>query len=133
MTVRFNITILVTGGRNFGVGNTREVEALWEVLDRLQREGNIVVVRHGGCSGADSVADAWAKAHDVPVDVMPADWAKFGRAAGPMRNSDMVSKTVVTDGRRVCVVAYPGGRGTEDCRAKATSGGLEIVKVRVEQ
>lgn len=43
----------------------------------------------GKAPGIDTVGETWAKAHKIPVKDFPADWNRFGRAAGPKRNAQM--------------------------------------------
>ncbi len=52
----------------------------------------ITVILHGGCRGIDSAAGWLAEKSGVPVEVYPADWSKYGRAAGPIRNRLMASE-----------------------------------------
>lgn len=60
-------------------------------LDGLIRERGLVVteVVSGTCRGGDRVGEAWAEANSVSVSRFPAEWEKFGRAAGPVRNARM--------------------------------------------
>ena len=44
----------------------------------------------GGAKGADSFGEEYAAAHDVKVTVFKPDWKKYGKAAGPIRNKDML-------------------------------------------
>lgn len=71
--------------------------------------------------GADWQADRWAAATCLPTDPRPANWAQYGRAAGPIRNQGMVDLLATV--RRKFVAAFPLGKsvGTMDCvrRAKA--------------
>lgn len=49
----------------------------------------ITHVLSGGARGVDAAGEAWAKLHDVPLTLFPADWATHGKAAGPLRNRTM--------------------------------------------
>jgi hypothetical protein len=68
--------------------------------------------------GADTLAGEWAKARGITVLACPADWKKWGKMAGPIRNKEMLTYT--PDG----VVALPGGKGTEDMVMQAVAAGL---------
>lgn len=102
--------VLVTGGRNYADANrvTRE-------LDLLHNHFGIAVVIHGAALGADRLAARWANLRDVPEIACPADWPKHGRAAGPIRNAAML--------------AFPGGRGTEDMCRRALAAGITLIQV----
>src|SRR5262245_59385557 len=95
--------VLVTGGRSFS-----DQELLVAVLDRLDAARGFTVLIHGDASGADHLAGEWAKSRSIEVLARPADWKKYGRAAGPIRNSQML------DEKPDLVVAFPGGKGTAD-------------------
>ena len=104
--------VLVCGGRKF-----RDKALMWETLDNLE---GITRIIHGGSTGADAGADMWAKERGIPVSVYPALWNKHGFAAGPIRNGVMLK-----DAKPDLVVAFPGGRGTDNmvkqaCKAKVT-------------
>jgi len=43
----------------------------------------------GMARGADMMGGKWAYENSIPVKKFPADWDTHGRAAGPIRNSEM--------------------------------------------
>lgn len=75
--------ILVTGDREWD-DIPRVVEAL-----QVYPPGTILV--HGDCRGADIICAAVAESLGFVVRPYPADWAKYKRAAGPVRNQQMLS------------------------------------------
>ena len=54
------------------------------------------------------------------IELFPADWKVRGRAAGHIRNQQMLD-----EGRPHLVVAFPGGRGTADMVRRARAAGIE--------
>lgn len=48
------------------------------------------VVIEGEAQGADSMARDAAEYFGIPVLQFPANWVKYGRAAGPIRNTQML-------------------------------------------
>jgi hypothetical protein len=52
------------------------------------------VIVHGACRGADMIADTVAKALGLETEPHPADWERYGRAAGPIRNDRMLGTGV---------------------------------------
>ena len=82
--------------------------------DRVCVETPVTELISGGAVGADRLGEAWARAHDIPVRKLLPDWDKHGRAAGVIRNSDIVKEA---DG----VIAFWDGasRGTLDTITKA--------------
>lgn len=81
MTFRF----IVTGSRDW-----EDKDLIWRVLSTLVPPYSTLI--HGDCpTGADSMADEWAQCQpDITVERHPAEWQKFGRKAGPLRNKEMI-------------------------------------------
>ena len=46
----------------------------------------------GGARGVDTLAIRWAKENKIPYKVFPADWEKYGRSAGAIRNRQMAKR-----------------------------------------
>ena len=62
-----------------------------EVLIASISEANIHIteVVCGEASGADKLGKEWAEKNNITVTSFPADWGKYGKAAGPIRNKEM--------------------------------------------
>ena len=108
-------SIIVCGGRDY-----HDMRAIYAALDRMSAKGGIGMIIHGGAGGADTLAGAWAFQRCVPCLSVPADWGKHGKAAGPIRNRQMLERVV--DG----VVAFPGGDGTADMCRQAREAGVPV-------
>jgi len=113
--------VLVTGGRDFD-----DRALLTDALDRLHAQHGFTVLIHGDASGADRLSGEWAASKGIQVEARPADWKKHGRAAGPIRNSQML------DEQPELVIAFPGGKGTADMVRKAKQAGLKVMMVSKE-
>lgn len=76
--------ILVTGDRNW--------DDIPRVVEELKgyRPGTILI--HGACRGADIACATVAETLGFVVRGYPADWKKHGKAAGPIRNRQMVKE-----------------------------------------
>lgn len=109
--------VLVCGGRNYNdLGN------VWSQLDVIHSlEGPIEVVIHGGASGADMLGKKWAVANNVRHTAFKPDWNAYGPAAGPIRN-----KRMLDEGKPDLVLAFPGGRGTDDMVRQAREAGVRV-------
>lgn len=112
--------VLVTGGRDF-----KDSPTVFAALDAIHARTPVRVVIHGGAAGADASAQAWAEDLGIAVYALPADWARFGRSAGPIRNGKLL------DLRPSLVVAFPGGRGTADCVRQARARKIPVHEVSV--
>ena len=106
---------LVCGGRDY-----RDYRRIFEVLSSLEPS----MVIHGDARGADTGADIWAVVHGVPFQRCPADWARGGHAAGPVRNAEMLR-----DHKPELVVAFPGGYGTANMVLQAEDAGVEVLRI----
>ena len=51
---------------------------------------NVTLVVSGGARGADKMGEDWAKEHGIDTLIFPADWDKHGKAAGYIRNEDII-------------------------------------------
>ena len=112
------IKVLVCGGRDYA-----DAEPLRRVLEVLAA-GNRIHIGHGGARGADTAAGEIAKQYNWPVSVYKADWETHGKAAGVIRNQDMLA-----DFLPHIVVACKGGRGTEHMKSIAIKYGFPVVEV----
>lgn len=109
--------VLVTGGRTF-----RNREALYRGLEALsERVGGITEIIEGGATGADTLAANWANWKGVKLTTIKADWDRYGRGAGYIRNSEMA------DLKPDIVLACPGGRGTANMIEIAGRKGLRVI------
>jgi len=60
-----------------------QVEA---ILDLIPMPSEVV---SGGARGVDTLGERWAKKNNIPVKVFPADWKRYGKKAGFIRNVEM--------------------------------------------
>ena len=75
----------------------------------------VALLLHGGARGADRLIDHAARSMAWPVEVIPAEWGRYGRAAGPLRNGLMLRRALeeaTPVQASVLVVAFPGASGT---------------------
>jgi len=112
--------VLVTGGRDFT--DFQSVSLMLSRMDLINLPP-ITELCHGGARGADTLCGAWAKGHGIPVTVMKPDWNKHGKAAGVLRNQDMLDQF-----KPDALVAFPGGRGTADMVRRAESAGVPVYR-----
>ena len=117
--------VLVTGSREFA-----DVETVERALsDLLAKHGTLLLV-HGACpTGADAIADAWARrmqaeGGNVLIDRFPANWGAYGRAAGMRRNAEMVASSA-----HLCLAFFRAGapnRGTAHCAKLAQRAEIPV-------
>jgi predicted polyphosphate/ATP-dependent NAD kinase len=117
--------LLVCGGREYN--NKKLVYEILEKFNGVDESVNIEVVIHGGAKGADSLAGIVAETLFLEVLVYPADWTKHGKSAGPIRNAQMLK-----EGKPDLVLAFPGGKGTENMILQAVKAGVPVLLVKDE-
>lgn len=108
-------TFVIAGGRHY-VFSDQDIKDLTKF--------NIAKVISGGATGADQEGEKWATERGIPIEVFPANWKKYGRKAGPLRNRQMAEHADA-------VILFPGGSGTRSMEKEAIDRGLPIYKLGV--
>ena len=78
------VRVVIAGSRNI-----TDYAALQHAI--AQTDFSISEVVSGCARGPDSLGELWAIRAGIPVHKFPAEWGRFGRAAGHYRNSEMAS------------------------------------------
>ncbi len=79
--------IIICGGRDFN-----DYERLKERCDYLMqflRKSDIIILC-GKARGADTLGERYALENNIKIEYYPADWDKYGKSAGYIRNKEMV-------------------------------------------
>lgn len=71
--------------------------------------------------GVDTLGEQWANINSVAVKRFPADWNKYGRGAGPVRNRQMSEY-----GDALIAIWDGKSRGTENMIEEARKRNLRI-------
>lgn len=80
--------VLICGDRNW-----KDPQLINDVIvERLTLPFTDHTIIEGEARGADILARNIGERLGIPVDRVPADWEKFGKAAGPIRNWKMLNK-----------------------------------------
>lgn len=112
--------VIIAGSRCFN-----DYEYLKKCMDFYLKNQKDVVVLCGEAHGADTLGKRYAQERGFSVLSFPADWRRFGRAAGPVRNRAMSAQA------DACVVFWVGGSpGSASMVAEARRAGLAL-RVRV--
>lgn len=108
--------LLVCGGRDY-----RDWETLYRVLDEYLDRTDLLI--HGGAAGADVMAGDWAAHRGVHVATVLAQWDRYGKRAGYLRNAAMLR--LAPD----MVIAFPGGKGTRNMVNLTREAGIELIEI----
>ena len=95
------------------------------ITDRLFDLPPSIIV-HGNAAGADRIAAQEAQKLGLLVESHPADWKRYGKGAGPIRNREMADA-----GAALCIAFWDGqSSGTLDmmCRAHKAGIPVEVIK-----
>ena len=105
--------LLICGDRNWSDGFS-----IREILEKFRPD----VVIEGCANGADKLAGIAGEELGIEVLRFPADWQKYGRSAGPIRNSQMLK-----EGNPDVVVGFhykiEESKGTRDMLTRAKKAG----------
>jgi len=93
-----------------------------------QEKSNITEVVCGCAAGADEFGRRWAVDSGIPVRKFPADWDRYGRSAGPIRNGEMARYA-----DRLIVFWYGGSSGTKNMIDQATRYGLRVTVIQIRR
>ena len=78
------------------IAGSRSVTDYGYVEDAMREAGKLGIVPtqilSGHAKGVDHLGERWADEHKIPCSTYPADWRLYGRAAGPIRNIQMVEE-----------------------------------------
>lgn len=127
--------VLVTGDRNWD-----DRQEIYNWLDHFK---DIKLIVEGTAQGADIMAEEWATSRETPYLGVPAKWQSQARAAGPIRNSAMLTwLEIVISGFKIWKVKYEcsvqvlafhenikKSKGTIDMMKKADKAGYDVYLV----
>lgn len=85
-----------------------------------------VTIISGGAKGTDSLGEKYAKEHNISLEIYPADWEKFGKRAGPVRNSQMAET-----GTHLLAFWDGVSRGTKNMIEQAEGKGLKVTVIKL--
>ena len=115
--------IIIAGGRDF-----MDYNLLKEKVNKILQEKRVthkIVIISGCARGADTLGVRYASENAFDVDKYPADWDKYGKKAGYMRNVEMAENADA-------LIAFWDGKskGTKHMIDIATERNLPIRVIR---
>ena len=117
--------IVIAGSRGF-----EDYALLEQTLDHiLDEQTDTIELVSGHAKGADLLAEQYAKENNLPIHIIKPDWKAYGRAAGPIRNRQMLD---YAKEESPLVVAFWDGqsKGTRNTIETARSLGIPVEIVR---
>lgn len=132
--------ILVCGGRDYGriwyktppelLAQKQEEQAFFrKILDNMYAKTTITTIIEGGATGADALAAKWATDYNITLKTYRAQWRKYAKSAGAIRNQQMLDEEADIS---MCV-AFPGGSGTADMIRRAQTANIPVFQPQMNQ
>lgn len=117
--------IIVAGPRDF-----TDAKFVRAKLDRLTAALDDAVILTGACpTGVDAIAEQWAFFNGYTVERYHADWDRHKKAAGPLRNSEMVGN----GGAKALIAFLDAGRGDVEVNELVALAKKHRLRVRIVQ
>lgn len=117
--------VIIAGSRHYA-----DYSQLRDVCDNLladKCQTHRIVIVSGGAQGADSLGENYARERGYALKRYPAQWDKYGRAAGPIRNAEMARNA------DALVLFWNGkSRGSLNMKQEAEKIGLPVRTVMID-
>lgn len=117
-----NHKIIIAGGRDFF-----KYEIVEEYCDVVVKNISNPFIISGGQRGADQLGERYARERNIPLKIIPANWNKYGKSAGPIRNREMSKEA-----DRLIAFWDGKSKGTKDMIDVAKSKGIPIHICKIE-
>ena len=111
--------LIIAGGRNI-----HDYSLVLSALAESEFEPTEIV--SGMAPGVDTLAIQYARENNLPLAEFHADWNKYKRAAGPIRNREMANY-----GDALIAIWDGESRGTKNMIEEATKRGLRVYVKRI--
>lgn len=124
------IKVIIAGSRTY-----KDYTTLSDIVDYIFRQylykkgfkqENIEIVC-GKAKGADTIGETYAKNNNFQIRYFPADWDKFGKSAGYIRNKQMAEYASYRKGYGALIAFWDGkSKGTMHMINLAKEYGLKV-------
>lgn len=116
-----DLKVIVAGSRT--ITNYKKIR---ELIDSLDLDISEVVSGHA--NGVDKLGERYANEKGIDLKIFPADWDKYGKKAGWIRNEEM------GDYADYLIAFWDGrSRGTQHMISYASSKNIPVVTFRLEE
>lgn len=105
MKNKIKIRIIIAGSRDFSDYNylKKELDSIIADVDKSEIE-----IISGHARGADALGERYAFENRCQLKIMPAQWSKYGRIAGFMRNNEMLRYIQNSESNNMVVIFWDG-------------------------
>lgn len=127
--------IIIAGSRTF-----TDKSLLYRICDEqiteiIKNDKNAIVqIISGGARGADRLAEMYALDRHLSNIILPAQWNKYGKKAGMLRNGDMARMASRKDGKGMLIAFWDGqSRGTQNMIFRSNeNSNIKVVVFRTD-
>lgn len=128
------LRIIIAGSRDFNDYKLLKA-SIKDILKDISLEGiNKIKIISGTARGADQLGERFAKQFKLEVVKFPADWDRFGKRAGYIRNEEMAKYSVKDNNYGMLVAFWDGkSKGTKHMINLAKKHGLEVYVVKFKE
>jgi len=102
-----------------------------KLIEEAVKQYKPTLIIEGGAMGADHIAGLIAKEKNIPLKEFFPDWMSHGKAAGPIRNKQML-----VEGVPDMVIAFhndlAASKGTKNMIEQATKAGVKVIHIKEE-
>jgi hypothetical protein len=116
--------LIIAGDRN--VTNINVVKRALVKFKHEHSDFKVTEIVSGCARGVDTLGEEIASQHKVAIKRFPADWDKYARAAGPIRNEQMAKYADA-----LCAVLTKDSRGTRNMIERAKKQNLIITVMEI--
>ena len=120
--------ILVCGGRHFESYGLLKV-VLGKIIEKFHIHISTSEIVSGHCQGADMLGEKYAEKYGVSVRRFPADWGKYKRKAGPIRNKQMIDYISGFENKLVVAFTTADTVGTRNTIKLAQKNNIPVVEI----
>lgn len=100
--------------------------------DALLADKIDIEIVSGGASGTDAMAERYARERGYSLQIFPADWSRYGKRAGYVRNREMHSYISIHADRGVIAFWDGTSRGTAQSFALAREFDNPLRVIRID-
>ena len=107
--------VIIAGGRDF-----TDAKLAYSCIREHVSPNDTIISGHA--RGADEIGERYAHDNSLPLEIYPADWNRYGRSAGYIRNA------VMAEAADKLIAFWDGrSRGTKNMIETAKKQSLEVI------
>lgn len=135
------LRIIIAGGRDFDDYQMMKTESLKEITSIVKAatgqskvKKETITIVSGSANGADKLGEKFSSEFGLQLKCFPANWDRYGRRAGYMRNVEMAEYAVDKENHEAygALIAFWDGqsKGTKHMIDTAKKSGIDVHVIR---